>query len=157
MGILSCRDALNALRAKKAPQTVEWILVKNGETLLTGTVNQVDTRSGATTSRVETLNEDLTLLKLKYELAKNGCSADLRAQPTVGLTGKTVNVTVNVPREDLASVRMLIPAVVEEVNAQGGGIVRCDVLFSEPAGIFAAASYDFVYGDTLLSSALQEE
>ncbi len=157
LGILSCRDALNALRAKKSPDTVEWILQKDGTELLTGRVEQVGYLPESNSPRVETLDNDLTLLKLKYELAQSGLTADVATEPTVGLSGKTVTVTVKTDRGSLAMASTPIPAAVEAVNAEGGGIVRCDVLFTEEGGVFAAASYDFAYGDTLLSSAFYQE
>lgn len=157
LGILSCRDALNALRAEKTPETVEWRLVKEEEEILFGTVENVGVLSAPSSPRVETLNEELTVLKLKYELAQNGISTEIQTEPTFGLTGKTVTVTVKTSRELLAKVSTPIPAAVEAVNQEGGGIVRCDVLFAEDQGIFAAVSYDFAYGDTLFSSAFYEE
>lgn len=158
LGILSCRDALNALRAnEKTPDTVEWVLAKDEEEILTGRVESVGYLPLPSSPRVETLDEDLTLLKLKYELAQNGLTAEVKAEPTVGLTGKTVTVTVQTDRESLAKASTPVPAAVEAVNEEGGGIVRCDVLFTEEGGLFAAASYDFAYGDTLLSSAFYGE
>lgn len=157
LGILSCRDALNVLRAEKAPETVHWILLQQEQEILTGTVENIGTMPEPSTPRVETLNEDLTLLKLKYELAKNGISAEIQTEPTVGLTGKTVTVTVTTTPEALLKTATPIPAAVKSVNEEGGGIVRCDVLFAQEGGIFAAASYDLAYGDTLFSSAFYQE
>lgn len=157
LGILSCRDALNTLRAKKAPETVHWILLQQEQEILTGTIEDVGNLPEPSSPRLETLNEDLTLLKLKYELAKNGISAEIQAEPTVGLTGKTVTVTVTTTPEALSQTATPIPAAVKSVNEEGGGIVRCDVLFAQEGGIFAAASYDFAYGDTLFSSAFYQE
>lgn len=157
LGILSCRDALSALRAEKCPETVEWILTKDGETIHSGTVEQAGTVTVPSTSRVETLNEDLTILKLKYALAQNGMTAEVSAEPTVGLEGKTLTVTLPAEPEEIKELSAILPVAVESVNAEGGGIVRCDVLFTASGGAFAAASYDFVYGDTLFSSAFYEE
>ena len=157
LGILSCRDALNALRAEKAPETVHWILLQQEQEILTGTIEDVGRMPEPSSPRVETLNEDLTLLKLKYELAKNGISAEIQAEPTVGLTGKTITVTVTTTPEALSKTATPIPAAVKSVNEEGGGIVRCDVLFAQEGGIFAVASYDFAYGDTLFSSAFYQE
>ncbi len=157
LGILSCRDALNALRAEKAPDTVHWILLQQEQEILTGTVEAVGDLQNSSSPRVETLNEDLTLLKLKYELAKNGITANVQAEPTVGLTGKTVTVTVTTAPEGLTQAATAIPAAVESVNEEGGGIVRYDVIFAQEEGVFAAASYDLAYGDTLFSSAFYQE
>lgn len=157
IGILSCRDALNLLRAEKTPEKVEWILIKNQEQILTGTVEQPGILPEPSSPRVETLSEDLTLVKLKYELTKNGISAEVEAESTVGLTGKTITVTVPADLDSFKQIAPFIPAAVDTVNAEGGGIVRCDVLFVQQGGVFAAASYDFAYGDTLLSSAFYQE
>lgn len=157
LGILSCRDALNALRKEKTPDRVEWILVKGEEEILSGTVEQPGLLPEPSSPRVETLSEDLTLVKLKYELTKNGVAAQVQSEPTVGLTGKTVTVTVSSDWNSFQTVAPSIPAAVEAVNSEGGGIVRCDVLFAEEEGVFAAASYDFAYGDILLSSAFYQE
>ena len=157
VGILSCRSALNALRAKKAPQTVHYILVKDGETILSGTVDRVGIKQTNSSPRVETLDWEMTLLKLKYELAQSGISAETEAYQTVGISGKTVRVTVKTSPDGLRSVITALPAALESVNGQGGGIVRCDVLFTQAEGVFAAASYDLVYGDTLYSSAFYED
>ncbi len=158
LGILSCRRALNALRASEHDfDTVLWRLVKDGEEIQRGTVEHADTPVPTAGQRVETLAEDLTLLKLKYQLAQNGLSAEITAEETVGLTGKTVTVTVSAPRETLTKAATTVPAAIEAVNGQGGGIVRCDVLFTQEGGLYAAASYDFVYGDSLFSSAFREQ
>ncbi len=157
LGILSCRDALNALRAEQCPETVEWILTKDGETIHLGTVEQAGTVTAPSTSRVETLSEDLTVLKLKYALAQNGMTAEISAEPTVGLEGKTLTVTLPAEPEKIKELSAILSVAVESVNAEGGGIVRCDVLFTASGGAFAAASYDFVYGDTLFSTAFYEE
>ena len=157
LGILSCRDALSALRAEQCPETVEWILTKDGENIHSGTVQQAGTVTAPSTSRVETLNEDLTVLKLKYALAQNGMTAEISAEPTVGLKGKTLTVTLPADPQEITVLSAAVPAAVESVNAEGGGIVRCDLLFTASGGAFAAASYDFVYGDTLFSSAFREE
>lgn len=157
LGILSCRDALNALRAEKCPETVEWILVKEDVEILSGTVQQAGIVTSPTSPRVETLSEDLTVLKLKYALAQNGISAEISAEPTVGLEGKTLTVTLPAEPEEIKELSAILPMAVESVNAEGGGIVRCDVLFTASGGAFAAASYDFVYGDTLFSTAFYEE
>lgn len=156
LGILSCRTALNALRAENPPDTVAWTLVKDGETILTGTVDHVASKKTTESPRVETLSEEMTLLKLTYELAQNGISAQGECSPTVGLSGKTVTLTVPTNLESLTKISTCVPAVLEAVNREGGGIVRCDVLFAEDNGIFAAASYDLVYGDTLYSSAFYQ-
>ncbi len=157
LGILSCRDALNTLRAEKAPKTIHWVLLQQEQEILTGTLEDVGNLPEPSSPRLETLNEDLTLLKLKYELAKNGISAEIQAEPTVGLTGKTITITVTTTPEALTQTATPIPAAVKSVNEEGGGIVRCDVLFAQEGGIFAAASYDFAYGDTLFSSAFYQE
>ena len=68
-GILECRKALNALReGENPPKTVEWTLLQ-GETVLTqGRVEHLGFLPAPETPRVETMEEDLTLLKLQYEL-----------------------------------------------------------------------------------------
>ncbi len=157
VGILSCRDALNALRSEKTPDQVDWILVKGEEKILSGTVEEPGFLPEPSSPRVETLSEDLTLVKLKYELTQNGITAQVQSEPTVGLNGKTVTVTVSADLDSFKQIAPSLPSAVETVNAQGGGIVRCDVIFAEEGGVFAAASYDFAYGDTLLSSAFYQE
>ena len=157
VGILSCRSALNALRAKNPPKTVNYRLVKDGEPILSGTVSHVGAKQPNTSPRVETLDREMTLLKLKYELAQSGISAETEAYQTVGISGKTIRVTVKTSPEALQSVVTSLPAALESVNEQGGGIVRCDVLFTEAEGVFAAVSYDLVYGDTLYSSAFSQD
>ncbi len=157
LGVLSCRSALNALRAEKAPDTVVYRLVRDGEELLAGRVERVGVPLADQSPRVETLNEEMTLLKLKYEFARNGYLAQAECSPTVGLSGKTVTVTVQTAPDALLSAATSIPAALEAVNGQGGGIVRCDVLFTEKDGVFAAASYDLAYGDTLYSSAFYQD
>ena len=156
-GILSCRDALNVLRAKKTPETVRWILLQGEEEILTGTVESVGDQKPPSSPRVETLNKDLTLLKLKYELTKTGISAEVRAEPTVGLDGKTVTVTLPATEEPLQKTADHVLSAIASVNQEGGGIVRCDVVFKKQGNVFAAASYDFAYGDTLFSSAFYQE
>ncbi len=157
VGILSCRSALNALREEKPPPTLQYVLVKDGNEILTGTVSRVGVKKSDLSPRVETLNDEMTLLKLAYELAQSGISAQGEFSPTQGLSGKTVTVTARVDRENLRSAATSIPAALEAVNEQGGGIVRCDVLFTEEEGVFASVSYDLVYGDTLYSSAFYED
>lgn len=157
VGILSCRSALNALRAKNPPKTVNYRLVKDGEPILSGTVSHVGVKQPNASPRVETLDREMTLLKLKYELAQSGISAETEAYQTVGISGKTIRVTVQTTPQALQSVVTSLPAALESVNEQGGGIVRCDVLFTEAEGVFAAVSYDLVYGDTLYSSAFSQD
>lgn len=157
LGILSCRTALNALRAENPPERVAWTLVKDGTVLLRGTVDHVGSKRANESPRVETLSEEMTLLKLTFELAQNGISAQGECSPTLGLSGKTITLTVPSNPESLTKISTCVPAVLEAVNREGGGIVRCDVLFSETDGIFAAASYDLVYGDTLYSSAFYQD
>ncbi len=154
LGILACRKALNALRTSKYPfDTLLWTLEKEGEILLTGQVENADSRLSSEEQRVETLNESLTVLKLTYELSQNGFSAEVKSEETEGLEGKTVTVTISATPNDLPKAATALPAALEAVNAQGGGIVRCDVLFLQDGGLFAAASYDLVYDDSLFSSA----
>ncbi len=157
LGILSCRDALNALREKNPPKVVEWILIKDGQQILDGRVENAGALPSPTSPRLETLDEGMTLLKLKYELAQNGILSQIEMEPTVGLTGKTVTVSLQADSESLQTISTTIPAVVKAVNEEGGGILRCDVLFTSEGGLFAAASYDFAYGDTLFSSAFYEK
>ncbi len=154
LGILSCRRALNALRAAERDfDTLHWTLEKEGEPILEGTLENAMYLPPDDNQRVETLDENLTLLKLKYELTQNGLSAEVKADETVGLKGKTVTVTITAPAEDLVKAATALPAALDAVNAQGGGIVRCDVLFTREGGLYAAASYDLAYGDSLFSSA----
>ena len=158
LGIVACRDALNLIRGEaETPDRVDWILVRDGTEILTGSVISPGNLPEAESPRVETLDDDLTLLKLKYHLAQSGLSAEAKRETSVGISGKTVTLTV--PLEDpelLSAAETVIPAAVNAVNDEGGGIVRCTVLFSEEGGVFAAASYDFAYGDALYSSAFSE-
>ena len=105
-----------------------------------------------TSPRVETLGIDITLLKLKYELERNGLSVNLKTEESLGVTGKTVTVTVQTTPDDLIKAESPIRAALEAVNEEGGGIARCNVLFTQNEALFAAASYDLVYGDALYSS-----
>ncbi len=159
VGILSCRDALNLIRTReKTPDRVDWILVREGETVLTGSLSSVGDLPENESPRVETLDGEMTLLKLKYELARSGLTASAKGENTVGISGKTVTVTIPVSdRQSLSAAETVVPAAVKAVNEEGGGIVRCNVLFTENEGVFAAASYDFVYGDVLYSSAFERE
>ncbi len=156
-GILSCRKALSALRAETPPEQVEWTLTEGDDRILSGTIKQVGYIPPSSSPRVETLSETLTLLKLKYELARSGISGTITAHPTVGAEGKTIRISIETPRDNLEKSAAPIPTVLATVNREGGGIVRCDVLFLENGNLFAAASYDLLYGDTLLSSLLQKK
>ena len=157
-GILACRKALNLLRAEgKIPERVQWILTEEETELLRGTLEQADYIPAAESPRLETLSADLTLLKLKVELEENGLSVQVRAEETVGLSGKTVTVTAETTKDALSAAATAIPAVLQAINEEGGGIVRCDVIFQEYGQTFAAASYDLTYGDTLFSAAFSEE
>lgn len=155
-GILSCRKALNALRAEKAPHTVEWRLMQNGEEILSGKIEDVAYIPPASSPRVETLGEDITVLKLKYELEQSGLSVEISADPSSARNGKALTVVVHASKDSLERSAAPVPAAIEAVNLEGGGITRCDVLFRDNGTLFAAASYDLLYRDTLFSAQFHE-
>lgn len=156
-GILECRKALNALRkGENPPKTVEWTLLQ-GETVLTqGRVEHLGFLPAPETPRVETMEEDLTLLKLKYELEQSGLSVSLRGARSENPSGKVLAVTVSGKEEDAKNALSILPAALQAMNEEGGGIVRVSVLFYDYGTLFAAADYDLAYGDVLLSSKLAE-
>lgn len=156
-GILSCRKALSALRANTPPETVAWTLTEEGEEILTGRVERAGYLPPREPPRVETLTQEMTILKLKYQLLQSGLPANVTVEPTVGESGKTVKITLNTTKEDLLKSESPIFAAVKSVNEEGGGIVCCNVIFREDETPIAAVSYDLRYGDTLYSSLFRQE
>ncbi|MBP3300929.1 MAG: hypothetical protein J6M34_05435 [Clostridia bacterium] len=156
-GILQCRKALNALReGENPPETVEWTLLQGEEILTQGTVEHVGFLPAPESPRVETMEEDLTVLKLKYELEQSGLSVKIQGARTQNPDGKALTVTVNGKEEDAKNALSILPAALRAMNGEGGGIVRVTVLFYDYGTLFAAADYDLAYGDVLLSSKLAE-
>lgn len=155
-GILSCRQALNVVRAETWPETVIWRTETSGEVFAEGRLDHASVQKRSNQVRIETLSEDLTLLKIRYELERCGLAAQVSFCPTVGAEGKTLRVRLDTSLDRLASAAVVFLPVLHEVNVEGGGIVRCDVEFYENDVLFACVSYDFLYGDVLRSSALQD-
>ena len=152
-GVLICRRTLNLLRASEnPPENLHWIFTENDTVLSEGTVEHLTYLPTPTSPRVETLEEDLTVLKLKYELEQSGLSAAVAADSDEGLDGKAISVTVETSQDKVKNVLVTLSAAVNAVNEEGGGIGRYNVLFTQDGALFAAASLDLTYGDTLYSS-----
>lgn len=152
-GILACRKVLNTLRAAgNPPETLEWTLTLGSAPLLTGRTERLSFVPPPTSPRVETLEEDMTVLKLKYELEQSGLNIAISPQATLGINGKTISITVECPKDSAKPALQTVAAAIAAVNEEGGGVVRYNLHFTDYGELFAAASYDLYYGDTLFSS-----
>ena len=155
-GILTFRQALSALRSECAPGTVEWSLWEGEQQVRGGRLEHASSVVAPESSRVETLDAALTELKLKYELEQSGLSAEVKTASLTNPKGKAVRIVVETGPESLSGSLLSVSGAVSAVNGEGGGILRCDVLFQQNGILFAAASYDFIYGDILTSSLLSD-
>ncbi len=93
--------------------------------------------------RAETLEEELTLFKLKYELEQflGPCETQMFGYRE----GKLVKVTLS-PEEDISTALTVAPEAVRQVNREGGGIVRMDLY----RGAELLCSMDLRFGDIFI-------
>lgn len=151
-GVLLCREALNAWRAaEKHPKTVEWTIT-GGKQPVKGTIENLDYIPEPQSPRVETLGEEITRVKLIGVFMESGISATVEFLPTLGAEGKTVSIQMESTADDVQEDLPPVLTALRAVNEEGGGIIRCNVTFTENDTVIAVASYDLLYGDEILSS-----
>lgn len=156
-GILACRKALNTWReGDVCPETLHWILTDGETEFATGTVEQVAYQTREETPRVETLDGQMTVFKLKCELEPLGL--DVREVTSAQTEhGKALTIVLHAEQDALFATKRPILAAVRAVHEEGGGIAQYTVRYENEDGLLAVESYDLVYGDVLTSSLLQEQ